>query len=294
LLIGGGGAVADGAVTEAKLADEAVSGAKLKTSDAAALRTALGLGDAATRSTGIGGTQVVLGNDTRLSDARTPTPHTHTLSEVTDAVERTTYTFASSTGVTLTNRNGTAAVTGGQLLLSTAARADHYTSTVNAPEGRVSVLHADGRAPTRVRARVRLAALTVAGTTSSHLFPHLELITADATPQRYTLVVGGTGWAHFRRNDSGPVIAPNDVATGVLSAAIAAGTLVLEVEAVGGVATGRVSTDGGSTWTPLGQVRLPDPIGYWSGAACGFSCDDAGISGTSSAAFDDLVVERWP
>lgn len=82
--IDGGGAVADGAVTEAKLADEAVSGAKLKTSDAAALRTALGLGDAATRSTGIAPTNVVLGNDTRLSDPRTPSSHTHTVSDLTD------------------------------------------------------------------------------------------------------------------------------------------------------------------------------------------------------------------
>lgn len=92
--IDGGGAVADGAVTEAKLADEAVSGAKLKTSDAAALRTALGLGDAAVRSTGIGGAQVVLGNDTRLSDPRTPSSHTHTPAEAGAAAAIATGTYA--------------------------------------------------------------------------------------------------------------------------------------------------------------------------------------------------------
>ena len=32
-------------------------------------------------------TQVVKGDDTRLSDARTPTAHTHTASDITDLIE---------------------------------------------------------------------------------------------------------------------------------------------------------------------------------------------------------------
>lgn len=41
------------------------------------------LGTAASKDTGTGATQVVLGNDARLSDARTPTAHTHPAGQVT-------------------------------------------------------------------------------------------------------------------------------------------------------------------------------------------------------------------
>lgn len=52
-------------------------------------RTNLGLGSSAVRNSpssgNAGTTEVVLGNDTRLSDSRPPTAHTHTLSQITDA-----------------------------------------------------------------------------------------------------------------------------------------------------------------------------------------------------------------
>ena len=55
----------------------------------AGARTSLGnLGTAATKDVPTSGnassTQVVMGNDSRLSDARTPTSHTHTKSQITD------------------------------------------------------------------------------------------------------------------------------------------------------------------------------------------------------------------
>ena len=43
--------------------------------DAAAARTALGLGTAATANTGTGAANVILGNDSRLTDTRTPSAH---------------------------------------------------------------------------------------------------------------------------------------------------------------------------------------------------------------------------
>lgn len=60
----------------------------MQSADGAAARTALGLGTASTLNapaTGNASTsQAVKGDDTRLSDSRTPTAHTHTASNVTD------------------------------------------------------------------------------------------------------------------------------------------------------------------------------------------------------------------
>jgi hypothetical protein len=58
--------------------------------DAAALRTTLGVADAPTSGNATSG-QTVLGNDTRLTDARTPTSHTHTLAEVANLDEVINY-----------------------------------------------------------------------------------------------------------------------------------------------------------------------------------------------------------
>lgn len=51
--------------------------------DAAAARSTLGLGDSATRNVGTTAGTVAAGDDSRLSDARTPTAHTHPLSDLT-------------------------------------------------------------------------------------------------------------------------------------------------------------------------------------------------------------------
>ena len=60
----------------------------MQSSDKAAMRTNMDLGTSAIKNAPATGDaaagEVVLGNDTRLTDARTPTSHTHTASEVTD------------------------------------------------------------------------------------------------------------------------------------------------------------------------------------------------------------------
>ena len=68
---------ADPAGTAAGLVDD-LSGV----SNAAAARVNLGLGSAAVTDTGTGAGNTVLGNDSRLTDARTPTAHTHAMSDV--------------------------------------------------------------------------------------------------------------------------------------------------------------------------------------------------------------------
>jgi hypothetical protein len=88
-------------------------------------RTGLGLGTAAVKDAPASGDatsgQVVLGNDSRLTDARTPTTHTHTASAITDFAEVARDTIGTAlvagTGITVTvddpNDTITIAATGG-------------------------------------------------------------------------------------------------------------------------------------------------------------------------------------
>ncbi|VTR95224.1 GK12566 gene product from transcript GK12566-RA OS=Fibrisoma limi BUZ 3 GN=BN8_03672 PE=4 SV=1 [Gemmata massiliana] len=75
--------------TASQISDSTTPGRALLTAvDVAAQRTALALGSSATLNVPASGnaatTEVVKGSDTRLSDARTPTAHTHTASQISD------------------------------------------------------------------------------------------------------------------------------------------------------------------------------------------------------------------
>jgi hypothetical protein len=86
---GGTWTIDNGAIGTAKLGGDITPAGKalLDDADAAAQRTTLGLGTASTQNVPASGnaasTEVVLGNDSRLSDARTPTAHTHAIADVT-------------------------------------------------------------------------------------------------------------------------------------------------------------------------------------------------------------------
>lgn len=94
--VAGAAATAQTAATAAAAAD-VTSRALLKANnlsgltDASAARTNLGLGTAATVNTGTGSANVILGNDSRLTDSRTPTAHasTHALGTGNDALNPT-------------------------------------------------------------------------------------------------------------------------------------------------------------------------------------------------------------
>ena len=75
---------ADPAGTAAGLVDD-LSGV----SNAATARSNLGLGTAAVADTGTGAANVILGSDTRLTDARTPTAHSHAGSDITSGTVAT-------------------------------------------------------------------------------------------------------------------------------------------------------------------------------------------------------------
>lgn len=72
--------------TAAQISDSTTIGRDLLTAaNAGAARTALGLGDSATRDVGTTAGTVAAGDDSRLSDARAPTAHTHPLSDLTQS-----------------------------------------------------------------------------------------------------------------------------------------------------------------------------------------------------------------
>ena len=73
-------------LTSSDLTDTTAAGrALLDDADSAAQRATLGLGDAATKNVGTAAGTVAAGDDSRLSDARTPTTHTHALSGLTQS-----------------------------------------------------------------------------------------------------------------------------------------------------------------------------------------------------------------
>lgn len=84
---GGGGGGGGGPITSADITDATVTGKALLTAlNAAAARLTLLLGTAATLDVPSSGDatsgQVVKGSDTRLTNSRTPTAHTHAPSEI--------------------------------------------------------------------------------------------------------------------------------------------------------------------------------------------------------------------
>lgn len=85
-------------------------------SSVASARTNLGLGTAATQDTGTGATNVILGNDTRLSDDRTPTTHSSTHSP--GASDALSYSSINLTG-TLASQPAAAAQNAGLLYFAT-------------------------------------------------------------------------------------------------------------------------------------------------------------------------------
>lgn len=101
---------ADPAGTAAGLVDD-LSGV----SNQSTARTNLGLGTAATTDTGTGSANTILGNDARLTDARTPTTHNHAGSDITSGTV------------------GTARLGSGSASSATFLRGDQTWATVSVP-----------------------------------------------------------------------------------------------------------------------------------------------------------------
>jgi hypothetical protein len=203
----------------------------------------------------------------------------------------TAYAFASASGVTLTNRSGTAAIASGVLTLSNTTNTNHNAATLTSPGASVAIPAVAGRAPTRVRARVRIAAMALGGAAREYV--HLDIW--DAAGKRYTIFAGSDGDGGVRRDDS--IVNGGSIAGGTLTAAIAGGTLVIEAEVVGGYFLGRYSLDSGATWTTVAGVDIDDATGgTWTAVhVCGaVPTGGAAPSTTATITCDDLVVETWP
>lgn len=112
-----------------EISDSTAAGRSLLTAaDAAAQRSSLGLGTSAILNVPASGNaasgEVVKGNDTRLTDSRTPLTHSHTSSDVTDFAEavddRVAALFVAGTNITLTYNDASNTFT----VSSTAASGD--------------------------------------------------------------------------------------------------------------------------------------------------------------------------
>lgn len=100
-------------LTLADLTDSTPAGRALAAAlDATAQRVLLGLGNSATRNVGTTAGTVAAGDDARLSDARTPTAHTHAASQISDSTGagRTILTAADATAQRTALGLGSAAV----------------------------------------------------------------------------------------------------------------------------------------------------------------------------------------
>jgi len=84
VVLGAADVSADPAGTAAGLVDD-LSGVTAP----ATARSNLGLGTAAVADTGTGAANVIVGSDTRLTDARTPTAHSHAGSDITSGTVAT-------------------------------------------------------------------------------------------------------------------------------------------------------------------------------------------------------------
>jgi hypothetical protein len=126
---GGTWTIDNGVVGTAKLGGDITTAGKalLDDADAAAQRTTLGLGTASTQNVPASGnaasTEVVLGNDSRLSDSRTPLAHTHVIADVTglqDALDE------NSNNLTKTARKASGGtITKGQAVYITGSSGTH-------------------------------------------------------------------------------------------------------------------------------------------------------------------------
>ena len=122
------------------ISDSTTAGRALVTAaSATAQRTALGLGNSATLNVGTSAGTVAAGNDSRLSDARTPTSHTHPASAISDSTTagRAVLTAADAPAQRTALGLGTAALSA-STAFATAAQGIAADAAFNA--GRVTII----------------------------------------------------------------------------------------------------------------------------------------------------------
>lgn len=130
---------AGGTVTAANITDATAIGRTVLTSaDAAAVRTAIGAGTSSLVLGTAAGTAAA-GNDSRLSDARTPTAHTHASAEISDStvIGRTVLTSVDAAAVRTAIGAGTSSLAIGTT--SSTAKAGNYAPPADSAAGTASM-----------------------------------------------------------------------------------------------------------------------------------------------------------
>lgn len=188
----------------------------------------------------------------------------------------TTYDFSSSTGVTLENGSvgGTAAVTGGELVLTcpSTPAARHFGVNQEAPRAVISVPSHLGRTPVRWRVRARLVSLST-GTNA-----YLQITTA-AGANRFGIYVTATGGYGAEDN-------VNLISYGTGTGFSTSGTGWAEVEYDGEWGYFRIGTGVGTapptSWTEVarGNIGTPRPI-------------QARLVGSTNTAPGSVVTIKW-
>lgn len=171
--------------------------------DASGARGTLGLGDSATKSVGTTSGTVCAGDDSRLTDARTPTAHTQALSTITDAGTSASLDVASSGDATssqvvkgndtrLTDARTPVAHSAALITSGTLAIAQGGTGSATAPM--VGVITAADAAAARTVLSLGTAATSATGdfvaSSAVSTFGGTLIDDADAAAARTTLALG--------------------------------------------------------------------------------------------------------
>ena len=250
---------------------------------AASARTNLGLGTAAVKDTGTGAGNVILGNDARLTDSRTPNAHTHAPAEITGTAvvtgdsrlsdARTPTPHANTHGVGQTDAVTPAAIGARPESLVAFSNADHNCAATTRTLMQIGTLTAPRSvnlpAASAVSAGAEIVIGDSSGTVTATNTLSIRAAGSDTINGSALIVIGGSnGWRRLVSDgvsrwswDEGVIRSSNATTKGDIFAATAASTVGrFGVGPSGSALRSNPSADTGLEWV---RQSVATPVGYY-------------------------------